>query len=252
MRKLVTLISAMALLVGMVIVPAAAADDPVLAELERAIQDAQEVIDDLNDLIDELDADILEAKAALLAATAAYDAQVLVVAYLENERDDAYTALQEAVAVRDDLQEQYDACASGSSGNGCRNSINNGPNGLAAAKAEVDDKQVDYDSALAAFNAGVTRLEELDGAKGEAQETLDGLEVALLKAESELILAEQAYADAVATRDAYLASLENERHEGCNGIEKAVEQVSKGKSNGKGKAAEVLEAKAQEWNCDAA
>jgi hypothetical protein len=69
----------------------------------------------------------------------------------------------------------------------------------------------------------------------------------------ELEAAEIAAAEAHAAVETYVpptAPVVVERHPGCNGIENAVAQVTT-KGNGKGKAAEVLTAKAADWNCAA-
>jgi chromosome segregation ATPase len=252
MRKLMTLIGAATLLVGMIAAPAVADhDDPILHQLEEAISEAQDLVDDLTVLVGELETELIAAEAALMLAREDYEAQVIVVAGLQAEYDAAEAALSAAEDMLADLEAQYAACNPATSGpnngNQCRGQLN-GP--IADAEAQVEADQEAYDAALEALEVATEELATLGGIVETKQTAVDDLEDDIAAKKAELETAEEDLAAAVLARDEYLASLESPpRHEGCNGVEQAVAQVTS-KGNGKGKAAVVLTAKAVDWNCN--
>jgi chromosome segregation ATPase len=256
MRRIITVVSAVALTLGLLTGVAAASDDPVLEQLEQDIEDAQALVNELTTLVAGLEADLIVAETELQQAKDDYNEQELVVDGLQTEHDLAEAALNTAIAHRNALQAQYDACNPATSGqnngNGCRNDLltPGGQGPLADARADVVAAQAEFDEALAELNEAKKELGQLGDIVDDKKETVDGLMEDIAEAKSDLESAKDDLDAAVRARDEYLAAQTPIRQQGCNGIENAVVQVTT-KGNGKGKAAEVLAKKADDWNCAA-
>jgi chromosome segregation ATPase len=247
MRKLVTLISAMALLVGLVAVPAVA--DDTLAELEQAVADAEAEVAFWEDEVDRLEGALLLAKQVLAAAEEDRDAAQAAVDAAQDDVDDAQAELDAAVLVRDQIQAQYEGCSSLETSAlmaQCRAalvaSLNN-------ANDAVDDAQTELEAAQDVLDEATEELADAQTAVEAAQDDVDALEDELQDALDSLEAAEQALADAEAALEDYLA--QQERHPGCNGIEVAHAEVSvKTAGKGNSKAAATLTNLARGFNCD--
>jgi chromosome segregation ATPase len=235
MRRIITVVSAVALTLSLFTGAAAAT---TLSDLEAALIAAEEAVAAIELEIEDLRADLEIAEGELADATAERDAQQLLVDQLEDDLEDAERALAEARATLQTLVEYRAACeelATNQLRNACRNPTNPEYN---AALEDVLVKEALRDEAQDAVDEAVEELERLQDIVDEQQDAVDSIEDAIGGKEAELL-------DAVAEREAaqkavdeYVAPIEA-KHNGCRGVQNAQQQVAK-TTNGKGKAAEAL------------
>jgi hypothetical protein len=254
MRRLITLLSAMALMVGMLAIPATAdVVDPELAELEAAVTEAQAEVDRWEGIVGTLEARLERAEDRLADAIDARDDLRIEVADLREEVALARQALLNAQVELDGLLvalASFEASGHYNTDNGDCN--NRHGSGKAACEAARD-----------AVLAGELKVGELEKELQQAEVDLASAERDLRVSEAEVILrrahvaslrallaaadyklsqAEAELEAAEAARDAYEPAPGVEpAHPGCKGLENAKEQVAKN-GNGKGKAAQVLDA----------
>jgi chromosome segregation ATPase len=255
MRRIITLISAVALTLGLFTGAAAADVDPELAALQAALDAAQAEVDRLESVVGGLESDLLQADQDLANAEEARDDQLELIETLEQEVADAAAALEVAEDDRDRIQGVIDATAN-PDGECFGNPASERRIACVAAKAD-----------MAAAEAEVERLAgELQAAEielGDAEEELEILEAAVVTAanevtriEGELETAREDLSEAAEIRDDAKAALEayvppaEDAHPGCKGVKNAQQQVVKN-GNGKGKAAEALATVAAKFDCAA-
>jgi chromosome segregation ATPase len=245
MRKIVTFISATALMLGLLSGTAAADHYEQHSELEEALRAAQELVVEIDAEIAELEDDLRAAKVALDAAEADRDAQALVVADLEQELRDAQGDLDAAQKVLDDLiaiREACDALPTNPERNQCRNPTNPAYN---AAVADVAVKTELRDDAQDAVDKEQAELDRLQDIVDDEQKKVDEIEDELAAKRVDLADAIEARDEAQAALDAWVEPVEA-KHAGCKGVQNAQAQVAK---NSKGKAPATLEVVADKLGC---
>jgi chromosome segregation ATPase len=229
MRKVMTLATAVAMMVSLLALPASAA---TLDELEEAVRVAQAAVDHWEDEVERLEGEIT-------AKEADVDAQQDIVDVLEADLADAEGELALAEARLAELVAYRAACeqlATNPERNQCRNPTNSEFNELTDVTVPALKETVD----------GIAgELEEAEGALTELQDELTALQGEKALAESELADAEAALAAAKAELDAYNPAAP---HPGCKGINNAQEQVAKNVP-AKGKAPAALAAVADKLGC---
>lgn len=252
MRKLGTVLLAGLLALGLMTGVATADDE--LARLEQAVEDAQAEVDRLTELVSDLEEELVDAEQALEDAQDAVDDAAAEVTRIEGELEAKEAELEDAIEELVRLQglaEELQAggsgrCANGVAGDGCREAA-----AAAAAQASVvDDLEGEIDELNEDLADAEQALEDAEGDRDAAKAEVDRIAAELEQAREDLEAAEQVRDEAQAELDAYEPTVEGERHPGCNGIETAQEQVATN-GKGKGKAAEVLAAKAEEFSCAA-
>jgi multidrug efflux pump subunit AcrA (membrane-fusion protein) len=229
MRKVMTLATAVAMMVSLLALPASAA---TLDELEEAVRLAQAAVDHWEDEVERLEGEITAKETEVAPQQDIVDDLEADLAVAENELALAEARLAELVAI----QTACDELATPKLQNDCRNPTNQEYNGLR-------NNVIPH---LAGIVDGIVgELEEAEGALTELQGELTALQGEKALAESELAEAEAALAAAKAELDAYNPAAP---HPGCKGINNAQEQVAKNVP-AKGKAPAALAAVADKLGC---
>jgi chromosome segregation ATPase len=255
MRKLITLISAMALLVGMLALPAAADHNDEHAALEQAVVDAQAEVDRLIDLVAELEGDLKDAEEMLADAEEALDDAQDEVDRLQQELDEANDDLSHAIEHLAELE-------------AARNLLLN-PGGQCKGEGTQEGAEcIRLTREIAETNDAIEGLEEdIDELEGQlqtaeqvrddasdnvddAQAEVERIQGLLREANVALVDAQQELEDAKAALDAYEDPAVEDEHPGCKGVKNAQEQVVKN-GRGNGKAAETLADVAAKFECAA-
>jgi hypothetical protein len=257
MRRLTTLLTAAALLVGMLAIPAAAESiNSELAELQAAFDAAQAEVDRLTDVVEDLETRLEKAEVALAAAILERDDKRTEVTELREDVATARAALLLAEVERDG----FEAALAGYRANdtlkddGCNN--RNG-------------EKVDCETALLALPGAQADVHRLTAELATAEAELAVAERELFYSEAEVLLrrahvlslrALLAAANykldlAVAERDAAQEALDayvpvTDEHPGCKGVKNAKEQVAKN-GKGNGKAAVALDNVIEKFECAA-
>jgi chromosome segregation ATPase len=258
MRRFVTLISAMALMVGMLALPAAADHNDEHTALQEAVEAAQAEVDRLEQEIADLEGELDDAEQFLEDAVIARDAAHAEVARIEGEIADAAAELEEAEAALLIIQQQLDAYRTSQTltDDGCNN---RNQDRLACVEALADEA-----AKLAEIDGLATEIEGLetdlatarDDLADREQDVTDAaaevgrLEAELAEAERLKALADAELARAQAELDAYVDPVVEDEHPGCKGVKNAQEQVGKN-GKGNGKAAQTLAEVAAKFECAA-
>jgi predicted nucleic acid-binding Zn-ribbon protein len=232
MKRTITLVAMLAMMIGLVALPAAAYDTPEYAALEEALAEAQDDVDRLKSEIEELESQITEAQSAV-------DVQQDVVDNLANELEAAEEDLKVAEDRLAELTAIRAACAqlpTPPERNECRNATNPEFNALTASVPQLQGE-----------------VDRIEGLLADEQEELERLEAIVKGLVENKEATEDELAKAIIIRDAAQEALDAyvppsaDVHPGCKGISNA--QVQLGKNGAKGKAPAVLEAVAGKFGC---
>jgi chromosome segregation ATPase len=231
-----------ALMVGMlalVALPALAEEPTELEQLEAAVQYWADEVERLEGELEVKGVDLDNLAQELEDAEKRKGGLEDEIEQLEGEIEELEKELAAAISIRNTLQQEYDRCATGPTGTGCRNQLENpdGQGPLGDAKREVSALEKELEE----------KLEELEGLEDELEEVEEIIKMIedLFDAYDELEKAETALAE-------YHAGQDNDRHQGCNGIAKAAPKVAENTAGkGKSQAAAVLAQKVEDWDCAA-
>lgn len=256
MRRIVTLISAVALATGLLTGVAAAELDPVLVELQEAFDDAQAEVDRLEAVVSGLEAELALARQALADAVDERDAKWLEVEALEVALAGAEAELAVAQAAEATIRGLLAGLGNTYKGGECNNRD--------GAKDTCEQYLIDLAAAVAEVSEKVAAVGEAEDDLEIAEGELERLEEAVVVAGAEvgrleglLEIAADELESVVEIRDAAKVALDEyvppvvpgaTEHSGCRGIENAQQQVTKN-GNGKGKAAEALVTVAEKFAC---